>query len=170
LDFWRKQAGFDATGRDGECKCFDLLGKFAVGWENFRKSAMQEDWLFVYGTLRSGFDGAMAIELRTRARHVGSASTTGTLYHVADYPGFVPGPHGRVTGDLFALGDPGGVLAWLDDYEECTPAHPVPHEYRRERLWVEGPSGAVQAWTYIYAHDVAGLAPVKDGDFLTGAG
>lgn len=122
--------------------------------------------LFVYGTLRPNFDGAMAQRLRADARHIGPGVVTGRLYRIADYPGLVPGPEGQVIGDLFALHDPATTLAWLDDYEECAAHHPEPHEYRREQRMVGTADGPVMAWAYIYARDITGLPPITGGDFL----
>ncbi|MCI4591331.1 gamma-glutamylcyclotransferase [Sphingobium sp. BYY-5] len=129
---------------------------------------MREAFLFVYGSLRTGFGGPMALRLRSEARHVGRGWARGRLYRIADYPGFVPGEEGRVAGDLFAPADIDATLAWLDDYEECAPCFPAPHEYRRELLAVEGMAGPVEAWTYVYARDVVGLTRIADGDFLSG--
>lgn len=129
---------------------------------------MGEAFLFVYGTLRAGFDGPMARRLRAEAQHIGPAWAKGALYRVADYPGFVPGDGGRVMGDLFALTDAEATLAWLDLYEECAPHYPAPHEYRRERLMVEGPEGPIEAWAYIYARDETGRGRIAGGDFLSG--
>ncbi|KQM98702.1 hypothetical protein ASE85_12750 [Sphingobium sp. Leaf26] len=122
--------------------------------------------LFVYGTLRAAFDGAMARWLRANARLLGPATIGGYLYRVADYPGLVPGSEGLVLGDLFALNDAASTLARLDAYEEMTADHPPPHEYRRVRWRVQVADEAVEAWVYIYAHDVAGLERIVGGDFL----
>ncbi|MEC3909910.1 gamma-glutamylcyclotransferase family protein [Sphingobium sp. CR2-8] len=127
-------------------------------------------YLFVYGTLRAAFDGPMATGLRRSAQLIGPAVIGGTLYRVADYPGLVPGGVGLVHGDLFALRDATATLAVLDDYEECAPHHPLPHEYRRERCMVRAASGPVEAWTYVYAYDVSGLPVVAGGDFLACVG
>jgi gamma-glutamylcyclotransferase (GGCT)/AIG2-like uncharacterized protein YtfP len=122
--------------------------------------------LFVYGTLRAAFDGPMARWLRQSARLVGPATIDGALYRIADYPGLVAGPSGRVQGDLFALTDAAAILAVLDDYEECAAHHPQPHEYRRVAMTVQAADGPVEAWVYLYARDTAGLALVANGDFL----
>ncbi|UZW56891.1 gamma-glutamylcyclotransferase [Sphingobium sp. JS3065] len=127
---------------------------------------MNAPLLFVYGTLRPGFDDPMALWLREAARHVGPATARGRLYRVDSYPAFVPGRSDAVTGDLFALVDPMATLAILDDYEECAAHFPQPHEYRRERLIVRSENGPVEAWTYIYNRDVGGLARIESGDFL----
>lgn len=122
--------------------------------------------LFVYGTLRAGFDGPLARRLAEEAEHRGPARATGRLFKVADYPGFLPGGAAEVVGDLFALRD-AATLDWLDEYEECTAHHPPPHEYRREIVRVTGKDGPVMVWTYIYAFPTDGLERVAGGDFLT---
>lgn len=125
-----------------------------------------ENFLFVYGTLRRGHDGPMAQWLVERSRLIGAATAAGRLYRVADYPGFVPGGGGPVVGDLLALADAAATLAALDEFEECSGSFPEPHEYRRERIMVAGPHGAVVAWTYVYALPTAGLALIGHGDFM----
>jgi gamma-glutamylcyclotransferase (GGCT)/AIG2-like uncharacterized protein YtfP len=127
---------------------------------------MSSALLFVYGTLRLGFDGPMALWLRGVATVVGPATAQGALYRVESYPGFVPGNRGAVTGELFALPDPAVLLARLDEYEECAAHFPEPHEYRRALVTVQGTDGPVEAWTYIYARDVVGLERIEGGDFL----
>jgi gamma-glutamylcyclotransferase (GGCT)/AIG2-like uncharacterized protein YtfP len=122
--------------------------------------------LFVYGTLRPGFDGPMARWLRGVARPIRPGEVRGILYKIADYPGLVAGEGGRVIGDLFALPDPAAILARLDDYEQCASYCPEPHEYRRARIGVTTPDGPVVAWTYIYALDVTGLSRISGGDYL----
>jgi gamma-glutamylcyclotransferase (GGCT)/AIG2-like uncharacterized protein YtfP len=125
--------------------------------------------LFVYGTLRFGFDGPMALWLRGVAHIMGQGHIAGHLYRVADYPGFVPGEEGRVTGDLFALPDSVTILTRLDGYEQCSDQWPRPHEYRREQVVVTTLDGPVEAWTYIYACDTSVLPVIKGGDFLSGS-
>lgn len=129
--------------------------------------AVEPAYLFVYGTLRAAFDGSMARWLRQSARLVGPATIGGALYRIADYPGLVAGPGGRVQGDLFALADPAAILAMLDDYEECAAHHPQPHEYLRVAMTVQAADGPVAAWVYLYARDTTGLPLVADGDFLS---
>lgn len=123
--------------------------------------------LFVYGTLRRGCTGPVAALLHAGSRWIGSAEARGTLYRLDGYPGFLPDAGGgAVHGDLFALDDPEALLPLLDDYEECAPHHPEPHEYRRVILSVEADGGPVNAWTYVYAWPVRAEDRITGGDFL----
>lgn len=70
-------------------------------------------------------------------------------------------------GDLLMPFNLSATLAWLDDYEECTRTYPEPHEYRREQLTVQGQSGRVTAWAYIYALPITDLPLIASGDFLS---
>ena len=128
---------------------------------------MSQSLLFVYGSLRPEFSGEMACWLASVADFSGAAIARGALYRVDYYPGFVPGDDGIVTGELYKLPDPDGILAVLDEHEECAAHFPAPHEFRREQIEVRSAAGAVRAWTYVYVRDVAGLARIASGDFLT---
>jgi len=73
--------------------------------------------LFVYGTLRSEFDNRYARLLRAEADLVGRATVMGSIFRVADYPGYRPEPAGEVHGEVYKLRDPERTLAALDDWE-----------------------------------------------------
>lgn len=127
---------------------------------------VKQPLLFVYGTLRAGYDGPMAKWLAAAASHVGLATARGRLYRVRDYPGFVRCPSALVVGDLFQLPDDPAVLDRLDEHEECAAHFPQPHEYRRERLTALSENGPVDAWAYVYSWDVSDLELIESGDFL----
>lgn len=120
---------------------------------------------FVYGSLRPHNDNPMSRWLADNATYHGPACATGALYLVADYPGFVPGSEGIVKGDLFQLHAHDAALAILDDYEECTPSHPPPHEYRRARITVHAAGRDVDAGAYLYMLPVDALPRIRSGDF-----
>lgn len=134
-----------------------------------RHSPPQPNLLFVYGTLRRGFDHPMARRLAHGAAYRGEASCAGRLYRVAHYPGLVlaDDPAARVHGDLYALaGDP-ALLAALDAYEGCSAGDPPPHPYARQRVKVICAGGArCTAWTYVYQLAAAHLPLIADGRFL----
>jgi len=118
--------------------------------------------LFVYGTLRRGYDHEFARLLAATARFVGAAQVRGRIYKVAAYPGLVLSDDAaeQVRGDVFELNDPDETLRVLDEYEGS--------EYRRvavtARLLDAGRT--VDAWAYIYSSDVTGKPLILSGDFL----
>lgn len=122
------------------------------------------DRLFVYGSLRSDVPRdrsssrtAFAM-LEAGAALEGRASVPGRLYAPSWFPALVPGPSGRVIGEVWRIGDP-GLLARLDAYEgEAYVREPV------AALTKDGP--AVTAWVYRYQADLTGVPEIASGDYL----
>ena len=75
--------------------------------------------LFVYGTLKTGFDNRWAKALGESATLLGPARLRGRLYRVAHYPGLKRSARGNswVVGELFRLHNPRKLLQALDRYE-----------------------------------------------------
>ena len=115
--------------------------------------------LFVYGTLRRG--ARMHALLTDAARHVGSATYRGRLYHLGGHPGAVASSDARdvVRGDLYAFERPDAdaLLVRLDRYEGP--------EFRRVRAEVlcDGP---VSSWIYLVCASIEGRPRIESGDFL----
>ena len=91
--------------------------------------------LFVYGTLRSGFENEYARMLRANADFLGVRSVRGRLDPLGEYTAFVQGGEGTVSGELWRLRD-ARVLEALDEYEGSG--------YERVEVDVEGE----MAWIY----------------------
>jgi len=130
---------------------------------------MSARYLFVYGTLRRGYDHPMQTLLASQATFVGRGWYAGRLYRVSHYPGVVQSsdPADRVVGDIYRLDGEDILLARLDDYEECSAAHPLPHEYERLSQTVTTDAGErLEAWVYLYRHPLDGLERIGSGDFL----
>ena len=128
--------------------------------------------LFVYGSLLSAIGHPSGERLRSEARLVGAASMSGRLYRVGWYPGLVEAATGdsRVHGEVYALADPAGSLAWLDDYESIVPGKEASNEYVRAERAVQLASGQqVTAWVYLYQWDVTGVQVVADGRWVGAA-
>jgi len=122
--------------------------------------------LFVYGSLMSTAGHRMGARLRRQAQRIGTASIQGRLYRVSWYPAAVDSadPEQRVHGEVYALGEPKLVLAWLDAYEGIVPGRDQTGEYRRVERSVRLATGAVTtAWVYLYQKDVTGLPSIPDG-------
>ncbi len=102
-------------------------------------------YLFVYGTLKSGFTNRFALRLRREAQLLGRARMPGRLYRIRWYPGMRPprDSDDLVTGELYKLRQPSKTLAALDEYEE---------QYHRELHRATLESGrAFLAWVYMYS-------------------
>ncbi len=127
--------------------------------------------LFVYGTLRRGFDNPFARRLRREAEFLSPATLPGAfLVDLGAYPGMLRGNNSAraVAGDLFRLpANPAPLLAALDAYEGCSDDPSRPGEYVRETARVipdQGP--ALTAWIYLFNRDTTGLPVVPNGDYL----
>jgi gamma-glutamylcyclotransferase (GGCT)/AIG2-like uncharacterized protein YtfP len=122
--------------------------------------------LFVYGSLLSAIGHPSGERLRSEASLLGAASMPGRLYRVGWYPGLVEAAAGasRVHGEVYALADPAGSLAWLDEYESIVPGREAGNEYVRAERAVRLASGQdITAWVYLYQWDVTGQQRLEDG-------
>ena len=125
-----------------------------AGWSTAVQAIVNR--LFVYGTLRSGQAARSLI-----ANHVIAAepaSARGRMFALADgYPGFLPGPGGRVVGELMTLSDLAAALALLDAYEG--------EDFVRSLQEIELAGGAVLwAWCYV----LASPALAEEGEAIPG--
>ena len=126
--------------------------------------------LFVYGSLRSGFQHA-AYQYIARYFHlIGDAKVKGKLYDMGDYPAALP-THDEfyITGELYQLKedqDFSWVIAQIDDYEGVNPEPGESALYRREITTVYAGNQITNAWIYWYNNDVSGKPIIESGDVL----
>ncbi len=126
------------------------------------------EYLFVYGTLRKAQDGNVHPDL-IQAVFLSDAHVSGKLFLIAHYPGIVLGDFGHhysVRGEIYRLLDPAPILQKLDDYEECSPHFPSPHEYQRTSCIATLPDGStIRTWIYTFQHSTEHLTQLNHGDF-----
>lgn len=128
----------------------------------------EQEFLFVYGTLRLQAGRAMGRWLARHADYVGSGTVRGRLYLVTDYPGCVASsdPQDCVRGEVYRLRYPAATLARLDEYEGYGPRFPTPNEFIRSRQHVRLASTAIIiAWIYLYNLPFDTLPRIDSGDF-----
>lgn len=126
--------------------------------------------IFVYGSLRRA--GVRHDLLAQHCQFLGLARIPGRLYWVASYPGLIDASAEQdwVIGEVYKMHDPELTLRLLDEYEECSEAFALPHEYVRELKQVqliepEG-DGELMAWVYRYCWPVTAQQRIHSGDFM----
>jgi gamma-glutamylcyclotransferase (GGCT)/AIG2-like uncharacterized protein YtfP len=108
------------------------------------------DLIFVYGSLRRGCANDAARVLHAGSEWIGTGWLHGSLSDIDGYPALTPCKSGRrVEGDIFRMRDPDAMLSFIDDYEDCAPTSPTPHDYVRVAAAVATEVGSRRAWVYI---------------------
>src|SRR5690606_16371739 len=127
-------------------------------------------YLFVYGSLRSGFQSNAYEYISRYFSFFGQAHVRGRLFDMGEYPAAVP-----VSGDHFIKGELYRVknekeFSWaigqLDDYEGVIVEAGEEPFYRREIVDVYVNDAIVPAWIYWYNGDVSGRPAIDSGDLL----
>lgn len=126
-------------------------------------------YLFVYGTLRKGFEHPMAELLARSAELFTSAYCQGLLYDLGPYPVFTYSnlPQASVKGDVYLLHNEHEVLKMLDEYEGIGEDLETGITYERLKLEVLSEDGIkISAWVYLYLGSLDHLNPIEGGDYL----
>lgn len=115
-----------------------------------------QQYLFVYGTLKRSVANPMGSLMRAHAAYVEEAIIAGRLYDLGPYPGLVLEDSGTaVYGELYKILHPNALLSLLDAYEGCGQDEPRPHDFGRVEATVRDTSGVdYRAWVYIYQNQV----------------
>jgi gamma-glutamylcyclotransferase (GGCT)/AIG2-like uncharacterized protein YtfP len=129
--------------------------------------------LFVYGTLRRGFELHHHLT-RLGARFQVEARVAAKLVDLGRYPGALPatGNGEWVHGELFELGQPQPDLQVLDRVEGFIPSAPERSEFIRSTAEVILANGAREcAWIYWLApRAAAGRGRIAGGDYAVRRG
>jgi gamma-glutamylcyclotransferase (GGCT)/AIG2-like uncharacterized protein YtfP len=123
--------------------------------------------LFVYGTLRKGFDLKLMDKVSHLIRYKGQGKVNADLYDLGRYPGAVRSSKGpEVIGDVFELSDAERVLRTLDKYEGIGPDKGVA-EFVRRKSRIRLRSGlTITAWVYWYNFDPANKIRIRHKNYL----
>jgi gamma-glutamylcyclotransferase (GGCT)/AIG2-like uncharacterized protein YtfP len=113
-----------------------------------------EEYLFVYGTLRSQMNDPLHRLLEKHAVLVGTGSFQGRLYDLGRYPGAIPshGKNDRVLGEIYRFSESQRPLEILDEYEG--------HRFKRKR------ATSLPCWIYLYARSVRHRPRISSGDYI----
>lgn len=130
---------------------------------------MNDQYLFVYGTLRRGFEHPLTHLLARQAHFVGRGRFQGRLYDLGSYPGVQSSCHAAdvVIGDVYRLYALLQLLATLDHYEKYDPDNPTQSLYLRQNVPIVMEDGrSFHAWIYTYNRPTQGHRLIESGDYL----
>jgi gamma-glutamylcyclotransferase (GGCT)/AIG2-like uncharacterized protein YtfP len=123
--------------------------------------------LFVYGTLRKGYDLKLVGKVSHLIRYVGQGKVNADLYDLGRYPGAVRSSKGpEVIGDVFELSDAEKVLRTLDRYEGIGPDKAAAEFVRRKNRIRLRSGKTIIAWVYWYNFDPGSKIRIKQKDYL----
>ncbi len=128
-------------------------------------------YLFVYGSLRSGFQHPAYEYISQYFTLVSPAKVNGKLFDLVDYPAAVPDESAQhfIVGELYQINDKdefGWAIAQLDDYEGLHTENEEIPLFRRELTSVFWNDQEEKAWVYWYNGDVEGKSLIASGDVL----
>lgn len=126
--------------------------------------------LFVYGSLRSGFNHPAYAYISTHFTLVGSAKVKGKLYDLGEYPAALPtDDECYITGELYQLKEEqefSWAIAQIDDYEGINPEPGEVALYKRALATIYINGQTTTAWMYWYNNDIEGKPLIASGDVL----
>lgn len=128
-----------------------------------------KEYLFVYGTLRKGYDLKLKKKIKDDMRYVGQGKVGALMYDLGKYPGAIQNRSGGVViGDVFLLNDAPKVLTILDKYEGISEEGSSKDEFVRKKKRVKLRSGKqINAWIYLYNKKTEGKLEIKYKNYLT---
>ena len=127
-----------------------------------------KDYLFVYGTLRKGYNSPVKEQVSSGLLWIGQAKVKALLYDMGTFPGAVKSSGmDEVLGDVYQVTDPAGVFKVLDHYEGYFENDPERSEYIRVKTKVQMSSGkSLNVWIYWCNLDLEGKPVIKNKDYL----
>ena len=127
-------------------------------------------YLFVYSSLRRGFQESAYTYLTRYFTYVSDAKIKGILSDFGDKPVATPTDGDSfIKGELYKLNidNASFVFGQLDDYEGLHPEEGHSPLYRREIATVYAEDGTVgESWVYWYNGDISGRPVISSGDVL----
>lgn len=126
--------------------------------------------LFVYGSLRKGFQHPAYQYISKYFTLAGPAKVKGLLYDMGEFPAALPVfTDDFIIGELYTLKNAdefSWAIAQLDDYEGVDAELGELPLYRRDQVTVFYNNLTITAWIYWYNGDVSGNPIIKSGDVL----
>jgi gamma-glutamylcyclotransferase (GGCT)/AIG2-like uncharacterized protein YtfP len=127
-------------------------------------------FVFVYGSLRSGFKSPAYEYISRYFNLFGEAKVKARLFDTGSYPAAIPVQEDSfIHGELYLVkteNEFSWAIAQLDDYEGVLGEAGEQPLYRREIADIYINDAVVPAWIYWYNGDVSGKPEISSGDIL----
>jgi gamma-glutamylcyclotransferase (GGCT)/AIG2-like uncharacterized protein YtfP len=125
-------------------------------------------YLFVYGSLRSGFPSPAFQLMSPYFKLVAEAKVKGKLYDLGEYPAGIPTTEEKyIIGELYKANSTeefNWAISQLDDYEGVYPDEGEDQLYQRAVTAVFTNDKEYTAWIYWYKGDAEGKPVIESGD------
>jgi gamma-glutamylcyclotransferase (GGCT)/AIG2-like uncharacterized protein YtfP len=126
--------------------------------------------LFVYGSLRKGFQSQAYEYISRFFQFAGEAKVRGRLFDMGDYPAGIPSNDDSfIIGELYQAGGANEfywAIGQLDDYEGVNVEPGEIQLYHRGITEVHFNNQVIPAWIYWYNGDVSGKEEIASGDLM----
>lgn len=133
---------------------------------------MKEDclYLFVYGSLRSGFNNPAYQYISQYFNLVSHVTVRGLLLEKEEVPVAIPtNDDSFIKGELYVIKNQDEfpwAIAQLDDYEGLNPDDDEIGVYYRDKVNLQLNDADIAAWVYWYCGNTDGLPVIASGDVL----
>lgn len=125
---------------------------------------MSLPFLATYGTLMRSFGRLKSLGVTEQLTFLSRCRFEGTMYHLGDYPGAVPGS-AVLHGELFRV-ESSECWDVLDQYEGYISEQEEASLFVRRTVTLQEPPDT-QAWVYWYNREPTGYPHVTSGDWQT---
>jgi gamma-glutamylcyclotransferase (GGCT)/AIG2-like uncharacterized protein YtfP len=126
--------------------------------------------LFVYGSLRSGFQHEAYKYIAQYFTLIGTATVKGLLFDMGQYPVALPAEEEKfIQGELYSVKRPeefSYAIGQLDDYEGVYAEEGETALYKREEKTIYCNGQLYKAWVYWFTGNVSGRPQIPSGDVL----
>jgi gamma-glutamylcyclotransferase (GGCT)/AIG2-like uncharacterized protein YtfP len=112
-------------------------------------------YLFVYGTLRKGFEPPSIAETAEKLKFVSEGFVYGNLYDLGPYTTVILGGEGKVFGQILELPEDWETLQKLDEYEGFEPNNIENSLFVRKLTAARIPDGKIECWVYEYNRNLS---------------
>lgn len=116
-----------------------------------------KEFLFVYGTLRKGFEPPIIAETASKLKFFNEGFIYAKLYDLGEYTGIILGGNEKIFGEILELPNDEKVLQKLDEYEGFELEKPSKSLFLRKKTIAYFGVEKLETWVYEYNQNLLSL-------------